>query len=66
MSKKVKDIYFPNLNYSNLYKSYLACKSNKRFRKDVILYSFKFEFYLNNTLNGLKLFANVVWGAKGG
>ncbi len=55
MSKKVKDIYYPNLNYINLYNSYLICKANKRFRKDVIQYSFKFEFHLNNTLNGLKL-----------
>lgn len=53
MSRKVKDIYYPNLNYTNLYNSYLACKKSKRFRKDVIMYSLKFEFYLNNTLNGL-------------
>jgi retron-type reverse transcriptase len=55
MSKKTKNVYFSNLNYVNLYKSYLACKCNKRFRKDVIIYSFKYEFYLSNTLNGLKL-----------
>jgi retron-type reverse transcriptase len=54
MCKKVKDIYFPLLTYENLYNSYLMCKKNKRFRDDVIKYSFKYEFYLNNTLIGLE------------
>jgi len=54
MSKKVKNIYLQALTYENLYNSYLICRKSKIFRKDVILYSLKFEFYLNNTLNGLK------------
>lgn len=56
MAKKVKEIYFPSLTYSNLYNSYLLCKRGKRFREDVIKYSFKFEFFLKNTLIGLSKF----------
>lgn len=49
-----KNIFLDNLSYSNLYNSYLICKKGKSLREDVIKYSFKFEYFLNNTLVGLK------------
>lgn len=52
--KQINNIFDKELTYKNLYNSYIISKKCKSFRKNVIYYDLKHEFYLRDTLEKLK------------
>lgn len=53
MPKILRNIFFKMLTYENLKKAYLKARKGKRYRKDVILFSLRYENILNEMYNNL-------------
>ena len=53
MARKFKNVFFENLTYTSMYKAYLFCKKNKRYRPDIIKFSFHLEWYINSIVKSL-------------
>ena len=52
--KQISNVFDKNLTYEALYNSYIHSKKGKSLKKNVITYSLKYEFYLNDTFEKLK------------
>lgn len=52
--KQIDNVFDKYLTYDNLYQSYIHAKRGKTLKKNVILYSLKYEYYLRDTLSKLK------------